>query len=159
MEGVDIAGVAVSDQVVNALAHLIGRLIGECHAEDVLRKNAEFIDQKGKAVRKRPGLARARARDHAHVPFGRCHGLELLRVKLRKPGIGLRSLKLRFPHEPAARMRIQLRAHLKQPLLQIAAGFSVIKILLKLFHHLTHDLPDVSRTSPFLAPIVPKMQS
>ena len=73
VEGADIACVVVPDQLMDALPHLAGRLVGKGHAQDMAGQDAQRIDQIGIPPRERPGLARARARDHADDPLGRCH--------------------------------------------------------------------------------------
>ena len=101
VKSVDIAGVVVAGQVMDALAHLVGSLVGKGHAEDVGRQDAQLVDQIGKAVRQRPGLARARARDHAH---------EALR---RRDGLKLRGIQNVFPHD-ALRSAQHLAEHPKR---------------------------------------------
>ncbi len=70
VEGVDVGSVVVAGEVVDALAHLVGGLVGEGHAEDVAGHDAELVDEVGEAAAERAGLAGARARDHAHVALG-----------------------------------------------------------------------------------------
>ena len=77
VERVDVARVVVARQGVDAAAHLRRRLVGERHAEDVARQDAELLDEVGKAVRERPRLARARPRQHAHESLRRRHRLAL----------------------------------------------------------------------------------
>ena len=81
VERVDIARVVVAGQRVDALAHLVGRLVRERHAQDVPRQDAELIDKIGKAVRQRPRLARAGARDHADIALRCRNGLALRAIQ------------------------------------------------------------------------------
>ena len=82
VEGVDIAGVVVAGEIVDALAHLIGGLVREGDAENVAGQNAHFVHEKGKAVGEGSRLAGARARDHAHEALRRRHSLQLRRVQI-----------------------------------------------------------------------------
>ena len=77
VECVDVARVIVAGQCVDAAAHLRRCLVGECHAEDVARQDAELLDEVGKAVRERQRLDRASARQHAHEALCRRHRLAL----------------------------------------------------------------------------------
>ena len=70
MEGVDVAGVIVPGELVDALAHLVGRLVGEGDAQDVPRQDAQLIDQVGEPVGQGPGLAGARPSDHPDKALG-----------------------------------------------------------------------------------------
>ena len=81
MEGVDIAGVVVAGQIVDALAHLVRGLVGERHAQQISRQNAQLRHQIREPARQRPRLAGARARDHAHEALGRRDRLPLRRVQ------------------------------------------------------------------------------
>ena len=71
VEGVDIAGVVVAGQIVDALAHLVRGLVGKGHAQQISRQNAELRHQIREPARQRPRLAGARARDHAHKALSR----------------------------------------------------------------------------------------
>ena len=84
VEGVDIARVVVAGEVVDAAAHLVRGLVGEGHAEDVPRQDAQLRHEVGEAPRQRARLARARARDHAHEALRRCDGLALRRIQACK---------------------------------------------------------------------------
>ena len=77
VECVDVARVIVAGQCVDAAAHLRRCLVGECHAEDVARQDAELLDEVGKAVRERPRLPGACSRQHAYKTLCRRHGLTL----------------------------------------------------------------------------------
>ena len=81
VEGADVARVAVAGQGADALAHLGGGLVGEGHAEYAARRDAQVINEIGKAARQRPGLARARARHDADVALRRGHRLALRAVE------------------------------------------------------------------------------
>ena len=81
VEGADVTRVAVAGQGADALAHLGGGLVGEGHAEYAARRDAQVINEIGKAARQRPGLARARARHDADVALRRGHRLALRAVE------------------------------------------------------------------------------
>lgn len=70
VEGVDVAGVVVPGELVDALAHLIGRLVGEGDAQDVPRQDAQLTHQVSESVGQGPGLARARPGDHPDEALG-----------------------------------------------------------------------------------------
>lgn len=63
MEGVDIASVIVAGEGVNALAHLVGRFIGKCDAQDIPWQDAQLVYQESKAMGQSPGLPRAGSGD------------------------------------------------------------------------------------------------
>ena len=84
VECVDIARVIVAGQRVDTAAHLRRRLVGEGHAENVARQDAELLDEVGKAVRECARLARARARQHAHEALCRRHRLTLCIIEPRQ---------------------------------------------------------------------------
>lgn len=75
VEGVDVAGVVVPGQGMDALAHLVGCLVGEGDAQDVARQDAQLVHQVGEAVGQRPGLAGARPGDDPDE--ARCGGNSL----------------------------------------------------------------------------------
>ncbi len=57
VESTDIAGIVVAGEPADAPLHLLGGFIGKCDTEDIGRHNANLIDQIGKPVRQRAGLA------------------------------------------------------------------------------------------------------
>ena len=69
VERVDVARVVVAGHPVDALAHLLSRLVRERDAQDVAGHDAQLVDQIRKTASERPGLARARSRDDPHIPF------------------------------------------------------------------------------------------
>lgn len=77
VEGVDVAGVVVPGQGMDALAHLVGRLVGEGDAQDVARQDAQLVHQVGEAVGQRPGLAGARPGDDPDEALGGGNSLPL----------------------------------------------------------------------------------
>jgi len=77
VEGTDEAGVVVPGQRADTAAHLVRRLVGEGHAEDVRGQDPHLPDQIGKAVSQRARLAAAGARQHPHVSLGRRDRLPL----------------------------------------------------------------------------------
>ena len=81
MEGVDIPGVLVPDQIVDPLAHFIGRFIGKCNAQDVPGKDPHLIDQKRKPMGQRPGFARTCTGHHPDDAFCRRDGFLLFFVQ------------------------------------------------------------------------------
>ena len=82
VKGVDIAGVIISGQGVDPLAHLICRLVGKGDAEDIAGQDAQLIYQKRKAVGKGPGLAGAGAGNHADKSFCRSNRFPLGRIQI-----------------------------------------------------------------------------
>ena len=66
-----------SEHALQPLAHLAGRLVGERDREDLVRLHAHGADQVRDTMRQHARLARARARDHEHGPFGGDDGLTL----------------------------------------------------------------------------------
>ena len=81
MEGVDIAGIVVASEGMDALAHLTRRLVGEGDAQDVARQDAQLVHQIGEAVGEGPGLAGARPGHHPDNPLGGGDSLPLGRVE------------------------------------------------------------------------------
>ena len=81
VEGIDVRGIVVSGQVVDAAAHLFRRLIGEGDAEDMGGQNAHLHDQVGVAGRERLRFAAAGAGDDAHETFGGSHRFELFGIE------------------------------------------------------------------------------
>lgn len=77
MEGVDVAGVVVPGELVDALAHFVGRLVGEGDAQDVPRQNPQLVHQEREAVGEGPGLAGACPSDNTHPSLGGDDGLPL----------------------------------------------------------------------------------
>ncbi len=59
------------DEILDPLAHLGGRLVRERDREDLGRLHADRGEQMRDAAGEHAGLARARAGDHEHRPFGR----------------------------------------------------------------------------------------
>ena len=77
VKGADIPGVRVGGQGPDALLHLAGGFIGKGHAEDVLRQDADLVDQIGVPVGQGPGLAGAGSSNDADIAFGGGDGLPL----------------------------------------------------------------------------------
>ena len=84
VEGVDIAGVVVAGQVVDALAHLIGGLVGKGDAQDVAGQNAQLIHQVGKPPGEGPGFARPGAGDDPDEALRGGDGLPLGPVQVQQ---------------------------------------------------------------------------
>ncbi len=82
MEGVDIPRVIIAGQAADALAHLVGGLVGKGDAEDIAREDAQLVDQKGKAVGEGTGFAGTGARNHPDKALSGGDSLQLGRVKL-----------------------------------------------------------------------------
>jgi len=77
MEGVDVAGVVVASEGMDALTHLVGGLVGEGDTEDVARHDAHLVDEVGKASGEGARLARPRPGDHANIALRGGDGLDL----------------------------------------------------------------------------------
>jgi hypothetical protein len=71
---------AARHQLLEARAHLAGRLVGEGHREDARREHVLVHDQVRHAVRDDARLAAARAREDHQRALGVEHGLALRRV-------------------------------------------------------------------------------
>ena len=69
-----------ADERGDALAHLVGRLVGERDGEDPRRVHA-LVDEVGDAVREHPGLARPGAGDDQQRPAAVDDGVELVGVQ------------------------------------------------------------------------------
>ena len=82
MERVDIPGVIVADQIVDALAHFIGCFVREGDAENIGRRDAQFVDQKGEPVGQRTGFARTRPGDDPDKSLRGRHCLKLFVIQL-----------------------------------------------------------------------------
>ncbi len=80
VESIDVTRIVVSGQIMDALAHFVGRFIGKGDAQNVARQNTQLVHQKGKTVRKSPGLAGACPCDDAHKTFRGAHGFPLGRI-------------------------------------------------------------------------------
>ena len=73
-----------TDERADALAHLVGGLVGERDGQDLRRRHA-LVDEVGDAVGEHPGLARPGAGHHQQRPVGVDDGVELVGVQtLRK---------------------------------------------------------------------------
>ena len=66
---------------LDALFHLVRRLVGERDCQDVVRIDMLFADQIGDAIGQHPCLAAARACEHQHRPLGVQHRFELFFVE------------------------------------------------------------------------------
>ena len=69
VKGIDIPGIIVPGQVVDALPHLAGCFIGKGHAQDISRQDAKFIYQKSKPAGQCPRLSGACPGDDTDKPF------------------------------------------------------------------------------------------
>jgi len=72
---------SLSQQPVDALAHLAGGLVGEGHRHDGAWVDAGHAEQVGHAVRQHPRLPGPWPGQHKHRPLDRCHCLTLRRVQ------------------------------------------------------------------------------
>ena len=70
------------DQRLDALAHLVGGLVGERDGEDAERADALLLDEVGDAMGEHPGLARAGAGDDQQRSLGVHDRVELVGVEL-----------------------------------------------------------------------------
>ena len=77
VERVDIPGVVVPGEVVDALAHLVGRLVRKRHAKNVAGKDPRLIHKIGESACQRTRLAGARARDNTDHALRRGHSFFL----------------------------------------------------------------------------------
>ena len=62
------AGNRRTDEALHPRAHFPGRLVGERHRQDPLRRDAPALDQRGDPVGQDPGLAGAGAGQHEERP-------------------------------------------------------------------------------------------
>ena len=81
MKCIDVTRVVVPGEVVDTLAHLVGRLVGKGDAENVARHNTQLVHQKGKTVRQGPGLSGTGPGDDTHKAFRGAHGFPLGRIQ------------------------------------------------------------------------------
>ncbi len=81
VERVDVACVVIAGQLVDALAHLVGRLVRERDAKDVSGQDADVVDKVSEPVGERSGLPGAGSRNDADEAFGRGDGFSLLLVE------------------------------------------------------------------------------
>ena len=77
MKGIDIARIVVTSQLMNAAAHLIGRLVGKRYAKNIAGQDAQFLDQISKPMRQCSGLARTSTGNNPHEAFRRRDRLPL----------------------------------------------------------------------------------
>jgi hypothetical protein len=70
----------LAHHLVQALAHLVGGLVGEAQGDDALGR-LPALEQVHDAVRDDPRLARAGAREHQQRPLGVGDGLALIGVE------------------------------------------------------------------------------
>ena len=82
MKRIDVARVVVAGHLVDALAHLLRRLVRERDAQDVARHDAQFVHQISEPAGERPRFAAPRSRDDPHIPFRRLHRFALRFVQL-----------------------------------------------------------------------------
>ena len=75
-------GSVAADQVLHALHHLAGRLVGEGQQQNAVDRDALF-EQVRHAVGQCARLARARAGEHQRRPGCSRHGGKLLGIQLR----------------------------------------------------------------------------
>ena len=81
MEGVDIARVVIACQKVDALTHLVCRLVGESHTQDVAWQDPDFVDQIGKAAGQGACLSGTCPSDYPDKSFRRGDRLQLGRIQ------------------------------------------------------------------------------
>ena len=62
MEGIDIAGVVITGEVVDTLPHLCRGLVGEGHAKNICRVDAVFFYKIGISADQKLGLTASRTR-------------------------------------------------------------------------------------------------
>ena len=81
-----------AERPLDALLHLLRRLVREGDREDLVRLHAARGEQVRDAIGEHARLARAGAGDHEQRALGRQHGLPLGGVQVGEVGLGLRSL-------------------------------------------------------------------
>ena len=82
MKGVDISRVPVAGQVMDPGPHLVGRLVGEGHAQNIPGRYADLVHQIGEAMGKGPGLAAARTGDHPDIALRGRHRRKLFIIQI-----------------------------------------------------------------------------
>ena len=85
---IQIARAIAPELLLDALLHLLRRLVRERDREDLVRLHADRGEQVGDAIGEDAGLARARAGDHEQRPLGRQHRLPLGGVQVGQVGLG-----------------------------------------------------------------------
>ncbi len=73
---------AVAEDLVDALGHLVGGLVGEGDGEDGVRGHAALLDEIGDAVRDDAGLAGACAGEQQHGAIDGLDAFALLRIHI-----------------------------------------------------------------------------
>ena len=81
VEGVDVSGVVIAGQIMDALAHFAGGFVGEGNAKDIAGQDADLVHKVSKPPGKGAGLAGTGPRDHAHKALRCRHGLTLRLVQ------------------------------------------------------------------------------
>ncbi len=81
VEGADVPRVVVAGEVVDALAHLGGGLVGEGDAQNVGGQDAQLVHQVRESVGQGSRLPGPRPGDDPHRPLGRRHRLPLRPVQ------------------------------------------------------------------------------
>ena len=74
-----------ADQLTHSFPHFARGLVSEGDAQDFARPGKARMNKMRQPVRKCGGLARARAGQHQHRPFGGQHGFALGRVQMGQP--------------------------------------------------------------------------
>ena len=85
---IQIARATVPELALDALLHLLRRLVREGDREDLVRLRTGRGEQVRDAVGEDPRLAGAGAGDHEQRALGRQHGLPLGRVQVGQVGLG-----------------------------------------------------------------------
>ena len=83
VEGIDVPGIVIPGQCMDALAHLIGGLVGKGHAQNIPRQDTELVYKIGEAVGQRAGLAGTGPGDDAYKALCRCDCLKLGGIEKR----------------------------------------------------------------------------
>ena len=81
MECVDVAGIIVAGEVMDPLAHLVGRLVRKRHTKDIPRQDPHLVHQKSKTMGQCSGLAGACSRDDTDHALRGHHRLLLFLIQ------------------------------------------------------------------------------
>ena len=81
VERINIPGIVVPRQVVNTLAHLVGRFIGKGYTQNIARQDAQLVYQKSKTAGQSPCFAGTGSGDDADKTFRGTHSFPLGRIQ------------------------------------------------------------------------------
>lgn len=81
MEGADPKSLVAPDQFSDAGAHFLGRLLGEGHGQNFMRRDVSLPDHVGDLMREDAGFPAARAREDEDGAVRRFDGPALFRIQ------------------------------------------------------------------------------